>query len=514
MDKRTNQIHHYVRQATGLPLQFLCASFHLLIKKRKICSGRPVACRNLTRLVPLPVSIALILFTAHSLIWSETYTLEQCVRSALKNNVEIQKSEQQLKEAKSKIREAYGTAMPSLDLEAKYERIFEQYNPITDATGGGGDPFPNTAPFLDPNDPNFHPPLAAFVGDFSQMLNFDDIVKDYNANVSLILTQVLFAQGKVSTALKIAKSYKTMMNEKHAQLENEIALDVTNTFYNCLYFKEAVDIFGNAVQQAEKHLQQAEHFYQNGLISEMDYLGAQLNVEDLKVQKDKMQSDLLLAKNALLNKMGMPFTRDISLSGELRSSQPEYSKEQAYKTALQNRKEIKQLEEYKNIQEKLVKIEKSDFYPLVYAGGALTKLGMSNEWNKMDWYDDQRVFIGLKMNLFNGLQTKQKILQAKTKVKETEINLNHLRKSIQLQLESEWNKLDEAQKRLAIRERMVKLAEKNQKMVSKAYAIGKATQLEVEDAELKTRNAKLDYQKALLDYNLADRALKMAMGKF
>ncbi|MFC1585410.1 TolC family protein [Fibrobacterota bacterium] len=445
---------------------------------------------------------------------AETYTLEQCVKTALKNNPEIKVSRQQLEEAKSKVKEAYGTAMPSVDLEAKYEKVIDQYNPITDAMGAEAAPFPNAAPFLDPNSPDFHPQLAAFAGDFGNMLDFDDIVKDYNANISLIFTQVLYAQGKVSIALKIAQSYKRMMNEKHTQLERQVALDVTNTFYNCLYFREAVGIFSAAMQQAVKHLKQAEQFYKNGMVSEMDYLRAQLSVEDLKVQRDKMQSDLLLAKNALLNKMGLPFTRDISLSGELNSSGPRSTSEQAYEIALQNRREIKQLEEYRTIQQKLIKIEKSDYFPLIYAGGAVTKLGMSNEWNSLDWYDDQRVFIGLKMNLFNGFRTRQKIVQARTKVRETEVNLGYLRKSIQLQLESELNKLAEAEKRLAIRKRMVHLAERNQKMVSKAYAIGKSTQLEVEDAELKTRNARLEHKKALLDYNLAGNALRMAMGKF
>ena len=40
---------------------------------------------------------------AFSGLKGENYTLEQCVRTALKNNPEIQTSEQQLKEAKSKI---------------------------------------------------------------------------------------------------------------------------------------------------------------------------------------------------------------------------------------------------------------------------------------------------------------------------------------------------------------------------------------------------------------------------
>jgi len=237
-------------------------------------------------------------------------------------------------------------------------------------------------------------------------------------------------------------------------------------------------------------------------------------VKDLDVDKEKMKRYLIMAKNGLLNKMGESYSSDISITGTLEKKIIQGSRESLYEIALSKRRELRQLQFGKELAGHGVTIARADYFPTLYAGGSYTKLSVGNEWNSFEWNNDVRIFAGVQWNLFNGLKTKEKVVQAKTEVTKMDISVDRIKKGIKLQIESEWDKLQEAANRIDVRNNLIALTNKSEAMISASYSVGKATQLEVLDAELDMRKAKLDYQKALLDYTLAYLALQMATGTF
>ncbi len=457
--------------------------------------------------------ISLILLIAVAPIFANLYTLEEAVKVALANNHQIKESHELLKYSKSQVSGAYSAVFPKLDLDAKWEWAVDQYNPLE---ADGGNPYVQSGQFMNPEDStNFSPSTAALGQDIGNMMSGigESMTNEYQTSASLVLTQTLFNQA-AWTAPKIAVEYDVLTRVQHEELVAAIRFDVTQTFYQALYFGKAVGIMQEALLTAGQHLIQVENMHASGLVSEIDFLRAQINVNTLEADADAMARDLVLAKNALLNKMGLSYQKEIDLNGSLENEKISTLQSDSYEKAVAHRKEIAQLQQLQKLREYAITIEKSDYFPTLYAGGAYTLLNIGDDIINKTWHNDVRVFAGIKFNLFNGFATKEKVIQAHTELEKVHINLDKAKKGIKLQLESEWDKLSVAEKQIAVRKRLIHLTEKTEIMVSASYEIGEATQLEVLDAELEVRKAKLQYQEALLAYTLATIGLKQAMGIF
>jgi OMF family outer membrane factor len=463
-----------------------------------------------------------VLFALSFRLSAQSLTLEQCIQTALRQNNQVLEIEQSIQDAEAKVSEAWGYAWPTLSLQAKHEKIFKQYNPLGSIGGGdpNANPFVNTAPYMDPNDPvNYDPAVSALAGDMGNLLQgmlsgiSESMAYNYQTSVNLVLTQILFAQGKISTGLDIAKAYKQLLSEQRSLLHSQVRLSITRAFNRALYAREAVAIYMESIEQATEHLKQVEAMHQAGFVSEIDFLRASLQIEELTAGRDQMAKNLLLAKNALLNLMGTPYSNSVELEGRLEEPAP-FNAEYNSQEVINKRLEFKQLNNARTIQNKLVDIEAAEYLPAVFAGGSLSKISTANAWNEFNWGDDQRIFIGLEWTLFNGLQTRNKIAQAKTETAKIDVSVNHLKNSVELQIESEKNNVDEARNRLSIRKKMLDLAERNLKIINVSYAAGQVTQLDVLDASMELRRAQLQQQEALLDLNNATDNLKMALGEY
>jgi len=441
-----------------------------------------------------------------------TYSLSDCQTLALSNNEEIKTLEESVKKADAQVSEAWGSALPSISLQGKYEYALEQYSPFTSGGDQNANPFQTSGPFLDPNSPSYDPATAALVQDLGAMLDFSGLVYDYNTSLSLVVSQIIFAQGKVSTGLRIAETWKRNLTLEKQRISSDLKKTVTSQFYQAIYAKQALDVYYSAIETAEKHLKQVETMAAAGLVSDLDLLRAQLQVEDLKSNRDQMDKNLLLAKNNLLRTMGLSWDPEVELQGEL-ADPGNMDLENLQQRALEKRAELEQLDEVKKIQEFLVDIEQADYLPLIYAGASISKIAAHNDPVPSDFYDDQRIFLGMEWNLFKGGQTRQKVIQAKTEVRKIEIQKSQAKNAIAIQVEAAANNLNESRVRLDVKQRRIELAEKVLNIATVSYESGNATQLEVLDANLDLRRSRLEYLQALLDVNVSTLNLKNALGE-
>ena len=118
------------------------------------------------------------------------------------------------------------------------------------------------------------------------------------------------------------------------------------------------------------------------------------------------------------------------------------------------------------------------------------------------------------MNLFNGMQTREKVTQAKSSLRSTQIQKESAERGFRLQIESCMNDLNDAEQQLGIKKRSVELAQRNQELTEASYTLGKETQINLLEATMKLRNAKLNYMEAVLNWNNAYNALLQATGEY
>ena len=451
--------------------------------------------------------------------WAGTvYTREEAVKIALEKSTEIQSAQEDLVSTTSKVEGGYGAAYPVIDLNATVTRIFglddvdmNDQSMVSDmiATGkekGYDDPSPwdNMA--------------------FGAINRVANSMKAqgyrWQSSVGLTATQILYSGGKVGTGIDIAKSAKRVSEISLDNKKAEVRYNVENAFNRLIFMDSSIVILEESIKLTQSYVDLAVNNQKSGLGTELDVIRAQLELDELKSNLEKTNKTRVVARNNLLLTMGLPFEADVQFKGTLRSPEENLPMpDTSMANVKKRRKELAQLEESEKIQSKTIDLEKSGYRPNVVLIGGLKYANNQNtikDWDAPDWDKNINKYIALNatMNLFNGMQTREKVTQAKSSLRSTQIQKESVERGFRLQIETCVNDLKDAEQQLSIKKRSVELAQRNQELTEASYTLGKETQLNLLEATMKLRNAKLNYMEAVLNWNNAYNALLQATGEY
>ena len=446
--------------------------------------------------------------------WATSYTREDAVRIALEKSSTIKTAEEELISANSQVDAGYGNALPSIDLDATVTRIFglddvKKTNDLSKAASGmdAADDEPYAANVLAPAMDNL------IYGMKSQGYR-------WQSSVGLTATQVLYAQGKVGTGIEIAKIYRHL---KEVSLENakaNVRYDVENAFDQLVFLDSSIVILETSIDQTQKHIDYVNQAVQSGLASELDQVRAQLELDKLKSTLEKTKKSRILARNNLLNTMGLEWDSNAEFQGDLRYPTDNLPyPDTAMENVKKRRKELALLDAQQKMAEKNISIEEGGYKPTIVLVGGIKYANNKNkisEWDAPDWDDNinKYVALNLTMNLFNGMKTKESVVQAKSSMRSVQIQKESAERGFRMQIESCANTLEDANNQLEIQKNQVNLAQRNFDLTEASYKVGRSSQLDFLDASLELRSAKNDYLQASVDWNKAYNALLQATGEY
>ena len=451
--------------------------------------------------------------------WAGTvYTREEAVKIALEKSTEIQSAQEDLVSTSSKVEGGYGAAYPSIDLSATMTRIFGLDDvDMKDQSMANELIAKGKEMGLDDPSPWDNMAFGAINGVANGMK-----AQGYRwqTSVGLTATQILYSGGKVGTGIEIAKSAKHVSEIALDNKKAEVRYNVEKAFNQLIFMDSSIVILEESIKLTQNYVDLAVNNQKSGLGTELDVIRAQLQLDELKSTLEKTNKTRVVARNNLLLTMGLPFEADVQFQGTLRSPEENLPlPDTSMANVKKRRKELAQLEESEKIQSKLIDIEKGDYRPTVVLIGGLKYANNQNsikDWDAPDWDKNINKYIALNatMNLFNGMQTREKVTQAKSSLRSTQIQKESAERGFRLQIESCMNDLNDAEQQLGIKKRSVELAQKNQILTEASYNVGKETQLNLLESTMKLRNAKLNYMEAVLNWNNAYNALLQATGEY
>ena len=456
-------------------------------------------------------SVALALSLALPTWAGQAYTRDDALRIAMEKSTTIKTAEEELVSANSQVDAGYGNAMPSIDLSAGVTRIFglddvKNDHALTNAATQMGAPDYDQqvmAPAVD----------GLIYGMKSQGYR-------WQSSVGLTATQILYAQGKVGTGIDIAKIYRRLKEVNLENVKATVKYNVETAFDQLIYLDSAVAILEASIAQTQQHIDYVNGAVESGLASELDQIRAQLQLDQLKSELEKTKKNQILARNALLNTMGMDWEADVQFKGELRdpNSNLPYP-DTAMANVKKRRKELVMLDQSEEMLNKNISIEEGGYKPTIVLVGGLKYSNNKNEiqqWDAPDWDKNINKYVGLNltMNLFNGMKTKEAVVQAKSSLRSTQIQKETAERGFRMQIESCANTLEDAVRQLELQKRQVDLATRNYDLTEASYKVGKSTQLDYLDASMTLRSTKLKYMEAVLNWNNAYNALLQATGEY
>jgi len=244
-----------------------------------------------------------------------------------------------------------------------------------------------------------------------------------------------------------------------------------------------------------------------GAKPKFDVTKAEVDLSNAIVNRIRSENNLRVARVSLNNALGIPDAPEFSIDDSLLFQKEEVGLAAALKRAYQNRPDLQSIIKKVEAADASIDLARKGYYPYVTGSAGYGFSGedfpLSDGWN-----------VGAMLNIpvFNGLQTRYSVEEARANLDVVRANESSLRQSIRLEVEQAFSNLRDAEERTEATRIAVRQAEENAELANGRYDAGVGNPIEVTDALVSLSNARTGYIAALTDYRIAQAGLEKAVG--
>ena len=429
------------------------------------------------------ITAALVLATVQGAA-AETYTLESAIRTALANSKGLALAGAQVAEAKGRVREVDSGFYPKLEANGGYQYVSE---------------VPNI---------QIHFAVPGLPISIDRSI---EMGKTDNWQAKIQLTQPVFLGGAVFYGHRAARAAQDAAALSAGQTRNDLVAQVTAAFYGVVLARDAEKVVQAALDAARKHLADAQDRYRQGAASRADVLRAEVQAGLLEPQASQAHETAIRARIALRTLLGLTEDAAVDVDGELVYA-PFTPQGTPLAEALKDRPELAALDAQRKAAVELGRSARAGWFPQVSAQAAYN---WQEPWYfKSEGQDFWTGGVGLRVPLFDGLQTLGKTDQANAKARQVEIARAAQADRVRMEVDDAVARLFESDARGQSARDNVGRAEQALKLVEDGYREGVATNLDVLDANLQLLQARLAHLQAIYDHRLAQNDLVRAVGGY
>jgi outer membrane protein len=372
---------------------------------------------------------------------SSSFTLQQAIEQAQKNNYSVVNANRDLEIAKQKKWETTTMGLPQLNGSVNYQNTFEFQK-----QGAAGNAFDPTA---NPND------IA--------LLAFGT---KHTAIGNLTLSQLIF-DGSYLVGLQSAKTYLKISENAKEKTNQEIKEIVINSYGTVLLADESILIINKNKVVLEKILSDTKEIYKNGLIEEENIEQLQITLNSVNNALDNVTKQRVIALNMVKLLLGINLEEPIVLTDKLNTLAKNNIDLQVLAAEFNVNNTIdyqigKNVEESKKL---MVKLERSKGLPSLGAQVNFGYNAFSNEFTFFNtdqkWSNYSNVGIGLNVPIFSSGARSSRVQQAKIDLEKSRTQLTETEQKLKLQhqkaksdYEYSINQFNNAQSNLKLAERI------------------------------------------------------------
>ena len=416
-----------------------------------------------------------------------TLTIEDVVVQTLRNNPELESARLEMERSDALVKQAWGTALPSLNLDASYTRALKK-------------------------------PVFFLPGDFFGSPGTVRPVEIGSTNAlsaAFSAKQVLF-NSAVFIGVGAANIYSEAAREQYQVSRLEYITRARKAFYDVLVARQILDLALQTQTNVEANYKTVNLLAGQGLVSEYDLLRSEVTVENVKPEVINAENAYRLALNNLKNVMAVPVETEIEVKGELEYVPvPDSTLSSAREVMLDRNPLLTSLEYQTEFTDAVVSAQKSEYLPVLSAFGNYHYDAQSNEFNSLtnDVIASSQVGLSLSLNIFNGFQTTARVEQAQIEHKKSIELLSGTKQNLLTATEAVLLRLNKARRRIEAQGRTVDQAARGYQIATTRYANGLGTQLEVNDAQLALVQANVNKIEAVYEYAIASVELDQLIGQ-
>ena len=410
---------------------------------------------------------------------SYSFSLEQAIEHAVKNNYSMINANRDVEAAKKKKWETTTMGLPQLNGSVNYQNTFEFTK-----QGAAANAF---NPAANPND--------------IVLLAFGT---KHVAIGNLTLSQLIF-DGSYLVGLQSAKTYLQISENAKIKTAQEIREIVINSYGNVLLADESIKILENNKKTLEKTFADTKEIFKNGLIEEENVEQLQITLASLTSSLENVKRQKRIALDMLKLLLGIEIEEELIITDQLSV----LTQNNIDLVLLKKEFDAKNTIDYqigKNLEkskELMLKLEKSKALPSLAAQLNFGYNSFANQFDFLNstqkWNNFSNVGVGLNVPIFSSLGRSARTQQAKIALEQAKTDVTETEQKLKLQFEKAKSDYEFSIEQLATSKSNLNLAERIENKNQIKFKEGLSSSFDLTDAQRQLYSAQQTYLQAMLD---------------
>ena len=406
-----------------------------------------------------------------------SFTLQEAIGFAIKNNRAIQNAERDVRIAEQTKRETTATGLPQINANIGYNNWLEQQVSLIPAEFFGGAP-----------------------GQFAEVL----FGTKQTMNSAVTVKQKLF-DGSYLVALQAAKVFLEISKNSKEKTINEIGKIVAYSYGNVLLVEENLEIVNSNIALLEKNVWEVSKVYESGLIEEESLQQLQLTLSGLKSNQRYSKRLKDLAYQMFNNSLGLDLTAAVVLTNSLDELVVFYST----LTTSRSENEFEEVIDFKiavnsvKSDELLLKLEKSKALPTLNAFVNGSYSGNSQRFsfteNSQKWFGASLFGVTLDIPVFSSFKRSASTQRARLNLEKSKSNLEDTTNKIKLEINTARSNYEFAFEDYEIKKKALDLSKNIATKNEIKFFEGLTTSFDLSQAQRQLYIAQQDYLQSMLN---------------
>lgn len=388
-------------------------------------------------------------------VGAQTFTLQQCIDTALAHNNQLKQQTYQMKTQEVTYRQARQNLLPNLNASASQSWVF------------------------------------------GRSIGADNVYQSTNSSQTsfgLSASLLLFDGLKMKYSIDEAKATMLASEADVSALKADITMNISAMYLQILLNKELLETARQQLADTQLKVEQNRALVEAERLAagELYAIEAQAAKEELAVTQ--AQSNLQLALLDMVQALELDSIEGFDvvvptdvelLAGALLTN------DAVYNMALQHRPEIKAAEYNLAASEHALKSAKADYYPTLSAGASLSTgyydmAGYQNNTFGRQLGDNLSTSVGLQLTIpiFNKMQVKNNVSRARINVENYKVQAEETKKTLRKNIDQAYYNALAAQSRETAAEKSERSAYEAYRYAEQKYESGRASVYEFYDAKL------------------------------
>jgi outer membrane protein len=409
---------------------------------------------------------------------SYSFSLEQAIEHALKNNYSAINANRDIAAARQKKWETTAAGLPQINAGVTYVNNFE----LTKQGAAGGGPFGGTP---------------------SEVLTFAFGTK-HTANAQATLSQLIF-DGSYIVALQASKTYLKYYENAKQKNNTEIREMVVNAYGNVLLAQESISILKKNKATLSKTLFDTQETFKNGLIEEENVEQLQITLSSIESNLNNTGRLLNIAHKMLKYTLGMDIDDELTLTDKLDSLSTSnlalaFSQDGFAVTNNINYQMATNFQEQRALE---LKLQKSKALPTLSAAVNFGYNSFANEFNfassDQKWNNFSNLGVSLNVPIFSSFGRSAKTQQAKIALDQAKTQLTQTEQQLKLEYEKAKSEYEFSIEEYATAKNNLNLAERIERKQQIKFTEGLSSSFDFSEAQRQLYTAQQNYLQSMVN---------------